>query len=267
MNIKLVAIDLDGTLLGDDLTISPRAKNAIRRAMDQGVQVTLATGRMYRSALPYAQELGVEVPLITYQGGLVKLSKTGEVLYHRELPLFYAREIIKKARGYGFQINSYVNDNLYVEEDTHLSRDYGKKTGVKVHVVDDLLDFLTTEPTKLLLIGREEELDVMQQECRQLFGDAVYITKSKYYFLEFTHPEATKGHGLMAVARWMGVSTDDIMAIGDSYNDLEMFCHAGLSVVMGNARDEVKAAADYVTATCEDDGVAEAIEKFVLEGR
>ena len=264
MNIKLVAIDLDGTLLGDDLKISPRAKEAIKRSMDEGVQVTLATGRMYRSALPYAKELGVQVPLITYQGGLVKMSSSGQVLYHKELSLNYAQEVIEMARKFGFHINAYLDDNLFVEEDTHLSRDYGRKTGVKIHLVDDLLEFLPDNPVKILLIGAEEQLDIMQEQCRNHFNNRVYITKSKHHFLEFTHPEATKGHGLRAVAQWMNVSTDEIMGIGDSYNDLEMFRSVGLSIVMGNARDEVKAAADYITGSCNDDGVAEALERFVL---
>jgi len=264
LQIKLVAIDIDGTLLGDDLVISPGAKEAIRAAMAKGVHVTLATGRMYQSALPYARELGVAVPLITYQGALVKLSSNGQVLYHRELPLEYAREIIIRARKFGFHINAYHEDSLYMEQDTNRGRKYSQVTGVEMHLVEDLTEFLHQDPTKILLIGREGELDVMQEECRELFGDKVYITKSKNHFLEFTHPQATKGCGVQAVNDWLGISPQDTMAIGDSYNDLEMFRHVGLSVVMGNARDAVKQAADYVTARQEDDGVAEAIRKFVL---
>lgn len=266
LDIKMVAIDIDGTLLGDDLVISPAAKEAIAAAMAKGVHVTLATGRMYQSALPYAQELGVAVPLITYQGGLVKLSSSGETLYHRELPRHLAEDVIKKARQYNFHINAYYQDRLYMEQDSRRGRKYSQVTGVEIHLVDDLCQFLTDDPTKLLVIGREEELDLMQSKCSELFGEKVYITKSKNHFLEFLHPQATKGNGVEAVAGWLGISPSQVMAIGDSYNDVEMFQRVGWSVVMGNARDEVKQHANYVTACQQDDGVAEAIRKFVLTG-
>jgi len=261
--IRLVAIDLDGTLLDNDLAISFRAKQAIRRAREQGVQVTLATGRMYASAVVYAEELDLDVPLITYQGALVKTSRSGEVLYRRHVPLALARQVIMEARDRGFHVNVYLDDRLYVEAMTGRARDYARIARVPLHPVGDLVEFIREDPTKVLVVAEEQKLDAWARECREFFGQDLYITKSLPHFLEFLHPEATKGRGLTAVAQALGIPPAEIMAIGDSFNDLEMFKFAGLAVAMGNARREIREAADYVTLANDDDGVAEALEKFV----
>jgi len=262
-DIKLVAIDLDGTLLDNDYVISTRAKQAIKRVRSEGVEVTLCTGRMYRSALPYAQELGLALPLITYQGAMVKNSGTGEVLYERFVPAVWAREVIKLGKDWGFPVNLYYEDDLYVEEATPMGRLYASRVGVKMHEVGDLLEFVSDGPIKLLAIEKNEaRLEGFEQVCREKFADNLYITRSMPEYLEFLHPEATKGRGLSAVAMSEGISAAQVMAIGDSYNDLEMFAYAGFSVAMGNARPEIKEKADYITTANEDDGVAEALNKF-----
>ncbi|MHB1167151.1 MAG: Cof-type HAD-IIB family hydrolase [Carboxydocellales bacterium] len=258
---KLIAIDLDDTLLNSQLKISPRSKALIQQLRAQGVVVTLSTGRMFLSSRPIAMELALDIPLITYQGALVKNCLSGETLIHRTLAIEYSREIINIAREKQFHLNLYLEDQLYMEELSPEGEAYARLAGVPVCLVPDLT-LLTGEPTKLLLIGEETSLDQLQAVLKPHFAGTVHITKSKPYFLEFTHPLANKGDALAELAKHYGIAQEETMAIGDSFNDLEMLAYAGLGVAMGNARQEIKDRADYVTATNEQDGVAEALQKF-----
>ena len=261
-DIKLVAIDLDGTLLDNDRKISPRAKEAIRNVRKRGVEVTLATGRMFYSALPYAQELGLSLPLITYQGALVKVSGTGEVLFERCVEADLARQVVEIARGYGLTVNFYYDDYVLVDKLNSQTEAYSRMFNARFKEVGDLREFSHLSPIKLLIIDYDEKnLNKLEKECHGIFGEALHITKSMPEFLEFLHPEATKAAGVDAVAGSMGISSREVMAVGDSWNDMEMLEYAGLAVVMGNAREEIKAKADFVTHSNEDNGVAEALEK------
>ncbi|MEW6063678.1 MAG: Cof-type HAD-IIB family hydrolase [Bacillota bacterium] len=261
---RMLAIDLDDTLLNSQLKISARNKEYIRRAREAGVHVTLATGRMYCSALRYARELELNLPLITYQGALVKEACSGEILIHRPVPLDLARQVIERVKTLGYHINVYVDDNLYVEKVTSEAETYQRISGITAHPVGDLLKFLDRPPTKVLIVGGVGALDDLGREIRQQFGTTLHITKSKPHFLEISHPEATKGHALDTLARRWGLTADQVIAIGDAPNDLEMIEYAGLGVVVGNAHGDVKDKADYVTHTNDRDGVAEVIAKFIL---
>ncbi|WP_227762323.1 Cof-type HAD-IIB family hydrolase [Zhaonella formicivorans] len=261
---KLIAIDMDGTLLNNDLEISPRVEEAIRRVRERDIHVTLCTGRMYASALPYARKMGLDLPLVTYNGAYVKHSGTGEILYNRNLPVEHAREVFLKAKSYGFHVNVYYQDRLYVEQLTERGKIYARTVRVPIHVVDDMLEFLREDPIKIVVLAEPGQLKDLEGELGAEFGDKLYITKSSSTFLEILHPEATKGRGLQAVARYLNVPRESIMGIGDSFNDLEMFKYAGFAVVMENAEPEIKSFADYITCCNDDDGVAEALEKLVL---
>ncbi|NLO89215.1 MAG: HAD family phosphatase [Clostridia bacterium] len=264
-NIKLIAVDLDGTLLDNDGKISPRVKDAVAKVREKGVEVTLATGRTFLSAKPFAAELGINLPLITYMGALVRYSDSDRVLYERCVPSDLAQEVIKVAEERGYPINFYLDDCVLVKELTPENVEYSRKYNVVVKEVGDLSKVSHISPIKLLIINEdEEEMNEFERKCRETFGKYLHITKSMPEFLEFSHPEATKEKGLEAVAEHLGLKREEIMAIGDSNNDLEMLQYAGFSVVMGNAREEIKKYADYVTTSNEDDGVAEALEKFIL---
>ncbi len=263
--IRLVAVDLDGTLLNSDFELTPGAKEAISRARRIGVEITLCTGRMFASARRYADKLGLDLPLITYQGAFVKTSKSGKILYQRCVPLEYAREVISEGQSRKMTANVYLNDNLYVEKITPQARDYARMARVNARAVGDLLKFVKEPPIKVLLIGDETELQKLEKRLKRKYRGELYITRSMPYYLEFLHPEATKGLGLQEVAREIGVAKDEIMAIGDSWNDIEMFRYAGFAVAMGNACEEVKTLADYITAPNYEGGVAEALQKLVLK--
>ncbi len=269
---KLVAVDLDDTLLRSDLTISEHTVAVLRQVRARGVVVTLSTGRMFSSARPFAEQLEFDVPLITYGGALVKNAGSGEVLYNRPLEPEVARRVIRFARERQAQVNFYLlngdDDELYAELITPWGENYARFSRVPFHRVPDLEALLEGgNPLKLLLIDDEPAADRWLLELRDLLGEQVHLAKSKPRFVEVDHPEATKGRALQELAAWLQVDRSQILAIGDNYNDIEMLEFAGLGVAVGNAPLEVRRWAGHVTASNDEDGVAQALERFVLGHR
>lgn len=267
MTIRLVAMDLDDTLLRDDWTISPRVIKAIQRAQAQGVKMTIATGRMPISARPYAEQLGLDVPVITYHGAMIQQVLSGDILFRRVIPSALATEIIKDVAERGVYAQVYLKDRVITAERNDLSYEYERIASVRIEE-ENLSILLSQEPEgveKILLMGEEAALDQLAPLLRQCYGGKVHITKSKPCFLEMTDGSVNKGVALAALAEHFGIEQSEVMAIGDSFNDLEMIQYAGLGVAVGNARAEIQAQADVVTASNEEDGVAEAIERYVLK--
>lgn len=269
MAIKLVALDLDDTLLDGSLTISDECVDTIRAVRANGVIVTLATGRMYRSALPYARQLNIDVPLITYQGAWVKNSHSGEELYNRPVPRELAREVMQFFSDKRVHYQTYFNDKLCMPSLTEEGRYYSEIAGIEPVLLPSLIEALATETAiKILAVSFDEKKILqMEQELNQRFGARLYITRSKPRFLEIMDPRATKADALQVVARRYNIDQNEVMAVGDSYNDLAMIKWAGTGVAMGNACEAVKEAADFVTVSNEEEGVAEALRHLVLNPR
>ncbi len=268
MPVKLLALDLDDTLLDSGLRISDPCIRNIQAARRQGVIVTLATGRMYSSALPYALELKVDVPLITYQGALVKNSQTQRVLYYKPLLPDLAVEVMECFKHAGVHYHSYFNDRLCLESWSEEGADYARLAGVKPLLVDSLIDLCQSgqEAIKIMAVTRDQELLLgLEEKLKHKYGGLLNITRSKPHFLEVMNPLANKARALRVLAEYYGIQPQEVMAVGDSYNDLAMIKWAGIGVAMGNAPEEVKAAADYVTLSNEEHGVAEALQRLVLE--
>ncbi|GBF10602.1 Cof-type HAD-IIB family hydrolase [Tepidibacillus sp. HK-1] len=267
MKYKLVAIDLDDTLLRDDLKISPQTIEAIQEAVKKGVTVTLATGRMFQSAAQYAKEIQLDVPIITYQGALIKNVLSGEVLYERLLPYDLTIQVIQELRQQNKHIQIYLHDELIVESHNKYVEKYSKASNVPFKKVDDLIetmDKLQTKPLKIITIDEPEVIKGMEKEWQKKYGDLAHVTISKPDFLEISHREASKGQAIQYLAKSKGITMDQVIAIGDSYNDRDMIEVAGLGVAMGNGHPDIKALADYVTKTNNDHGVWEVLQKFVL---
>lgn len=267
MSIRLVAMDMDDTILRDDWTISERVVKAVQQAQKQGVHVTFATGRMPASTRPYVEQLGLDVPLITYNGAMIQEVLSGEVLYRSVIPVETARDIVHWLLPQDIHFHIYIKDQVFVEKMNDWSRGYARATGVPVEETN-LTELLAKEQEgieKILLFGEPEGLEDWAQKIRLKYEGKVRSTKSKPHFLELIHPSVSKGVALAALAKRLGVKQEDVMAVGDSLNDIEMIRYAGLGVAMGNARREVKEIADVVTASNQEDGVAQAIEKYVLQ--
>jgi Cof subfamily protein (haloacid dehalogenase superfamily) len=267
MTLKLVAIDLDDTLLDSTLSISGPCKSNIRAAREKGVIITLATGRMYSSALPFALQLEVDVPLITYQGALVKNSQTQQVLYYQPLAPDMAVAVMKYFQKAGVHYHSYFDDQLCLESRSEEGMDYAQLAGVEPLIVPSLVDACRQgqEALKIMAVNRDQErLLEMEKDLKHIYGSSLHITRSKPYYLEIMNPQANKALALKTLAEHFGIQQREVMALGDSYNDMEMIKWAGLGVAMGNAPAEVKRVADFVTASNDEDGVAQALQYWIL---
>ncbi|MEX2462314.1 MAG: Cof-type HAD-IIB family hydrolase [Paenibacillaceae bacterium] len=261
---KMIAIDVDDTLLNDEMQITEATKIAIAAARDQGVLVTLATGRMFASAQKIAKKLGFNVPIITYQGSLVKNLFDEKVLYERSVPLKAAQFLYNYAEKNNLHIQVYHEDKLYVKEDNQRIKDYAALSNIPYIVAEDFNAFLKKPLTKMLYIDDPDKLDGIAIDLQKQLGSLVHITKSKAHFLEFLHPEGTKGHAVKSLAAHYGYDMAQVIAIGDSWNDHEMLEVAGLGVAMSNAVESLKQVADYVTLSNNEDGVKHVIDTFIL---
>lgn len=261
---KLIAIDVDDTLLNDELTVTEGTKQAMAAAIENGVTVTLATGRMFASARQIAKDIKLNVPIITYQGALVKTLLDGQVLYERSVPTDAAKEVYAYCEANGLHLQLYVDDELYGTEDNDRIRAYSKQSNIPYRIEPDFSKLIDLPMNKLLMIDEPDRLDQVAAELQSLVGDRVHITKSKAHYLEIMHKEGTKGHALQYLAEHIGCTMEETIAIGDAWNDREMIQAAGLGVAMGNAVPALKELADYVTLSNNEDGVKHVIEKFVL---
>lgn len=270
MKIRLIAIDIDDTLVNDQLDIVPANAAAIREAVAAGVYVTLATGRMFASMERYARELGLDpaTNLISYNGALVR-NLRGEDFLHRPVPKSLVIELAKLAREVNGTLNVYVNDRLYVEKINDAVELYTQIAGVQANPVHDLVAFAHDLPddggsTKALMIFDEIEAEQWEKRLQQMYKGQLEVVRSKPYFLELMAPGVSKGEALRQLAASLGIEREQVMAIGDSYNDISMLKYAGLGVAVENAPDIVRKVADASVGSNNAGGVAEALHKFAL---
>ncbi|WP_199247740.1 Cof-type HAD-IIB family hydrolase [[Phormidium] sp. ETS-05] len=270
--IKLLVLDIDGTIAGESNQISGEVKEAIAAVRKRGVPVAIATGRMYQSAFRFYQDVGSNLPLIAYQGAYIKDPTDEKIHWHQPVAADIARELLECFQELEItreiSLNYYSNDQLYVRELTPGVRAYGNRTGVTPMTISDMHAFAAkSAPTKILALSEDASaIDRLFLELRQRFTpDQLYITKSHTHFVEALHPMVNKGVAVRYLAEEvLGITAAEVMAIGDNYNDLEMLEYAGLSVAMGNAPEAVQAKAHWVAPSVEAHGAAAAIAEFLL---
>ena len=265
MQIKLIASDMDDTLLNKDCKISERNAAAIRKAVEAGIVVMIATGRMYVSACPYALDLGLDVPLVTYNGALVKESKSGRVLHEHKMKIETAQEILDYCKAKGYYVQVYVGDKILIKEENEFFRMYTRISGIPTTPMGDALYTATEAPYKLLAMTESGEFAAAWDDFAKRFAGKVDVTSSKDNFLELMEPGVNKWEAVKAVAASYNIKPEEIMCIGDSNNDISMIKNAGIGVAMGNAKDSVKQYAKIVTASNNDDGVALVIESILTK--
>jgi len=290
MPISLLALDLDGTLLNASGTISERNRIAIDHARREGVHVALVTGRRFRDSRPVALELGLDVPLISHNGALTKHAATLQTVSVLPLPLDAAREALQIGRradadallsddheGLGVLVYDHIRGgntaaHKYISWASRIpSRIHSDEDGVNaVQQVTSLEDYLDHDPIHLSFSGGCAEMDGLEETLKSELGATVKVLGTKYLEQDFTlldivNAAASKGAGVAAAAAELGVMREEIMAIGDNFNDLEMLLFAGTGVVMANAPLSLREIAGlHPTASNRDDGVALAIERFIL---
>jgi Cof subfamily protein (haloacid dehalogenase superfamily) len=265
MAIKLIALDLDGTLLTSEKVVSSRTKRALRRAMDSGVYVTIATGRMLRGAVPFGREIGANAPLICCNGAVVQGMEDTEPAFQRCLPDEVARRLLSFCHAHGWYMNWYIGGDIFVESyRPEYFRAYRTIRDFAVREVGE--DFLSYAHQVIQCVIRDltGRIDEKVKMVEQEFGSAVYAQQNAGLSADLTPPGVTKALGLSFLMKRLGLSPAEVMACGDSDNDLSMLRLAGTAVVPENGLAEAKALASYRAASNDEDGIAEAIERLVL---
>lgn len=260
--IKLIATDIDGTILKHDFVFNQSVKDCVNKLLGNGVKIALVTGRMHKCTEIIAEELGIlHMPLASYQGGLV--TEGQNIIYEKNLNPEIAREIINWAKPQNIHINLYMNDTLYVEKDDEIIRQYTNERKTEFYVTS--FDKLKLERiNKMLLIDLKNPDIVTEYKdfLAKKYPD-LHIVKSTPYFCEVCNGEASKKNAVDFLKKHFNIKTEEIMTIGDQNNDISLLKAGGISVAMGNATDELKAVANYVTDTVENDGFVKAVERFV----
>lgn len=263
---KLVAFDLDGTLIDRRLTISQPVRDAVGRMLAANIAGCLVTGRMYRAAVPYARELGFDTPVVCYQGAAVIDPATDEIVTHRALQNPIVRELIDITQSQGLHLQLYRNDEYYAQARNRFSDLYASLAQSEPVVVPSLREAFAYSPaTKAVVVADAPVAERFAAELTKRLDGRAYVTRSLPEFVEVLDPRVDKGDALRVVARRLGVDMEEVAAIGDSWNDAPLLRAAGFGIAMGSAPPELREIAAAVVADVAHDGVAEAIDRYVLQ--
>lgn len=264
-HIRLVVLDMDGTLIGPDLVVSPRLRRAIAAAQERGVAVTLATGRMFDFVRPFARDLGITLPFISYQGGLIQAAD-GPPIYRATMERALVREVLELCAQRGWRPVLYADDEVYLTERDRPESFYRYMLGERLVWVDDLARVVEEhEPLKFIIFVEPQEAIDVERQLKQRFAGRMSVVRSHEMIVEGNPLGAAKIDALRRLAAHLGVTQAEVMVVGDQDNDAEMIAWAGVGVAMGNGSPAAKAAADWIAPPLEADGAAVAIERFVLE--
>lgn len=275
VDIRLLVLDIDGTIAGPSNKITDEVKEAIAAVQAKGIQVAVATGRMYQAAIRFHTTVSSKLPLMAYQGALIKDPASGKIHRHTPLSRKHTLALLDALADLEAQrelsIHLYINDQLHVRSILTETEDYAERSGVTPIPVGNLASFLKSRKdlvtTKLLALSpRPEIVTSILMDLKQTYlPQDLYLTQSVETFFEATHPLSNKGAAVQFLAEdLLKLNPSQVMVIGDNFNDLEMIHYAQIGVAMGSAPLEVKAIADWVAPSVEEDGVAAAINQFLL---
>lgn len=267
--IKLIAVDLDGTLLNTKQQLTERTEKAVKAAIAQGVQVVLATGKTRHSAEALIKQLGITAPGIFMQG-VVIIYPDGSIRHEQKLDNAVARRVITFAEDRGFDVIAYAGNRLLVKTEfafaDEMTNHYGEPKSEAVGPLVNQLNNLSFNKLLIMKKGEFKKINALRWQLGMQLDGAGHVTQAAIAdMIEVIPPGASKGKALKTLLRELGIAPENVLALGDGENDIEMIELAGIGVAVGNANELVKKAADHVVASNDEDGVAEAIEKFVLK--
>ncbi len=269
-NYKLLVVDVDGTLIGKDGTISAEDREALAKASNLGIPVSLSTGRVPQACLAFINQLSLDGYHIFFDGALVSNPKQGKEVYVQPLNKTVVRQAVEFAHSNDVYLELYSATHYFVERETWATDIHHQFFGLQPTVVDFTKLWNRERIIKGELMTSSPQEAVQARSFHLQFNDSLHFSwvKTPAYpgvdFINLVDPGVSKGRALEALASHLGISLTEVIAIGDGTNDISLLSCAGLAIAMGNAPDEVKAVADYITLDVEHSGLAAAIERFLL---
>ncbi len=257
--LRVAFCDLDGTILDGGRPI-PGAVEAIARVQATGLRCVVATGRMYTSARAIAEGLGIDGPLVCYQGALVQDAESGQVYAHRPLSPETARALIAAVIDAGHHAKAFRDEAVYVAEENEDALRYVGNAQVPLHVVGDLVAWVDRPVTKLVVTGPPEAMDRLKERLVERFADEAFIAKSLPHYLEMAAPTVSKATGADVVAALLGIDAAEAVAFGDGENDLELIDWAGFGVAVGGGFPTLLERADWVCPPVTERGVPRTLD-------
>lgn len=268
MNYKILVLDIDGTLTNSDKVISPETKKGLMMIQERGHIIILASGRPSSGMMKYAKELELEKYggyLLSFNGARIINCRTGDIIYQQTIPRFILPKIYHFAKenscGLITYCGDYVVSGMGIDEYIELE---ARINGMPVREVDDFLHFIDFDVNKCLMTAPPEKAEKLTAILQEKFVGILSIYRSEPFFIEVMPKNIDKAFSLNRMLETVGLKKEDVICCGDGYNDVTMVAYAGIGVAMANAREEVKAVADYITKSNDEDGLVEVIDKFIL---
>ncbi|TAM91958.1 Cof-type HAD-IIB family hydrolase [bacterium] len=260
---QLIALDIDGTLVDARLTLAPPDKTAIAAARAAGSRVVLFTGRMFASSVRFAEELGLEGPLVCYQGAACYDVATRERLWEEPVSAETARSVVERMLADGFHAQAYFDDRLFVQSINRWSRIYTDIAAVEPVLVPSLEAAITRPSTKVVAVGEPARMEAYARDLSARYPE-LYVTRSQPEFVEVLNRKANKGDALRRVVAELCVDPVSTIAVGDSWNDVPLLNAAGFGVAMGSAPPELKALAGAIVHPVGGHGVSQALREYAV---
>lgn len=269
MKYKMIACDFDDTLSDSTSFASEKNRQAIAEYVARGGKFVLSTGRMISAIIPHAKYLGLKGEVIGYQGAVIADIETGKFYNEETIPYESALKVARKLDAEGVYYQIYVHDDYVIPAETEYAEEYAKYTFEPPVIagmpLSEYIEKNGISPVKMLIITPPEKVDGYIDELSAEYGDEFLINTSKKFVVEIIRGDVNKAKAVAALASKYGIKREEIIAIGDSLNDVPMVKYAGLGVMVANASDKALAVADYVAPSCDDDGVAYVIENIALK--
>lgn len=264
MKYKLLAVDVDGTLVNNKREITPKTKEKIHEAIEKGVIFTISSGRPVQGVQLITKQLEADVPVITYNGAMVITGDSRKVIYSCTMKPEDAIQVESLGKERNTTIAIWSDNQLFVNRADERAAKYSELSGTEPKLYEDIEGLIAKGINKILWYDEVERINAFQKELQNVVNPTINFHTSQPFFLEFVDVNASKAIALEKLGEFYGINRDEMIAIGDGFNDLSMIEYAGLGVAMENAPSEIKQAADFVTLSNENDGVAYVIEKFIL---
>jgi len=261
-----MAVDIDGTLLDSKGNLTDETMKAINKGLEKGMIFTISTGRPIQGVQPLIEKLGLveDLPFITYNGAMLVMGKSRDILFECSMNADDARTVINLGREFGTTVMVWADNQLFADELNEKAYKYSSISGVAPILLEDADKIVAKGATKILWYDEVEIINKYLNEVGKYLNENVNFYTSQPYFLEFVDKRASKAKAIEKLGEHFNIKQSEMIAIGDGLNDLSMIEYAGLGVAMANANDIVKEKADYITLSNDEDGVAHVIYKFIV---